>query len=338
MWTSVHPHEQKSFGFMMSEETGWNDLSTKRQEAINALVEKYPDIHQTAFYDGDTSDASSKYSLMQRHSIPDDQSDVVEDRAWSAYNKTQNLWKAAVEPPESPRISQGPTPRAGRYAPSVSSPVYGPAYATSPEPRRPPDSFTSPPNRISVTSALQIASDPFTSPSNRIPATSAPWTPSRPDRLSASIKISSFANLALNILYGLLTMPPRPVTKILKRTPRMTEISWDKYVHRQGFINMTIDWRYGRPYEPEDPTDKIQISNALLEGALGRLLHDVSQGMRLIHGICGETDSENGFIDSLIRRGIRSSTRLGRMRSLAMPHSTEQATYPRELHLEIDQR
>jgi hypothetical protein len=71
MWSSCYPlteDEQRSLNLIM-DGIDWKDLSSERQASIKVLVDKYPDIAQTAVAGDKSSVVSSTALLSQRADI-----------------------------------------------------------------------------------------------------------------------------------------------------------------------------------------------------------------------------------------------------------------------------
>ncbi|RSL78572.1 hypothetical protein CEP52_017620 [Fusarium oligoseptatum] len=97
MYTTHYPlteDERTSFDMVIgNNQVDWEDLSTRRQDAINDLIRKYPDVVKTAVWTGSDLVASSGVPLSQMSHLPDILSEVSTKKAWEAYNKTKGSYE-----------------------------------------------------------------------------------------------------------------------------------------------------------------------------------------------------------------------------------------------------
>ncbi|RSL44681.1 hypothetical protein CEP54_014589 [Fusarium duplospermum] len=102
MYTTHYPlteAERTSFDLVIgNNQVDWDDLSARRQDAVNHLIRKYPDIAETAVWTGSDLAASTGVPLSQMSQLPDTLSEVSTNKAWEAYNKTKGSWEDFSKP------------------------------------------------------------------------------------------------------------------------------------------------------------------------------------------------------------------------------------------------
>jgi hypothetical protein len=125
----------------------------------------------------------------------------------------------------------------------------------------------------------------------------------------------------------------------MQSMPVMTKFSrkaWKKW-RRRPFYDIINLWP--EKYEPEDPSDTIVALKELVDTRLRRMLHDVSQGLRLMQNICDDFNALTDFIDSLHSPTNWIINEDGPfVELLQMPPPREQSTYLADLTMELSTR
>lgn len=129
------------------------------------------------------------------------------------------------------------------------------------------------------------------------------------------------------------------VAESMRSMPVIATMSWDDYHKRRKSSFYDIANLWPKRYETEDPTEKIVRAKDLLNTRLSRLLHDVSQGLRLMHSVCDDFNGLTDFIDSLSLPTNWITNEEGPfVELLQMPHLAEQVTYLSGLTDELSRR
>ncbi|KAM0433229.1 hypothetical protein ACHAQK_009278 [Fusarium lateritium] len=114
------------------------------------------------------------------------------------------------------------------------------------------------------------------------------------------------------------------VAEHLNRTEVTTATSLDTSC--RSILSRAKDWALGRTYKAIDPEAKIAELKTLLHGDFHQVLHDVVQGMRLMHDICRDFNAVVDFVDALGRiDGWVIDRTAAHVQLLQMPPPAEQA-------------
>ncbi|KAH7232155.1 uncharacterized protein BKA55DRAFT_695579 [Fusarium redolens] len=81
----------------------------------------------------------------------------------------------------------------------------------------------------------------------------------------------------------------------MERMPVITTVSFKGWLKR----TRSSFYLWPKKHEPQDPSNKTARARELLDTRLRRMLHDVSQDLRLMHSICDDWNALTDFIDSL---------------------------------------